>query len=49
MIGAQSHKYSTQLSLEIIDPRRIDFNFLEDNFGYFRLSKARDDNNYENC
>ena len=34
-----------QLSPEIFDPRKMDPNFLEDNFEYFRLSTARDDEN----
>ena len=32
-----------QLSPEIFDPRKMDSNFLEPNFGYFRLSTVRDD------
>ena len=33
----------------IFDPRKMNSNFLEANFGYFRLSTARDDKNDENC
>ena len=39
----------TQLSPDIFDPRKMDSNFLDANFGYFRLSIARDDENNENC
>ena len=39
----------TQLSPEIFDQRKMDTNCLEANFGYFRLSIARDDKNNENC
>ena len=39
----------TQLSPEIFDPRKMDSNFLDANFRYFRLSTARDDENNENC
>ena len=38
-----------QLSPEIFDPRKMDSNFLDANFGYFRLSTARDDKNNEKC
>ena len=38
-----------QLSPKIFDPRKMDSNFLEANFGYFRLSKAWDNKNNENC
>ena len=41
--------YKAQLSPEIFDPRKMDSNFSETNFGYFRLSTARDDKNDENC
>ena len=41
--------YMPQLSPEIFDPRKMDSNFLYANFGYFRLLKARDDENNENC
>ena len=37
--------YLTQLSPETFDPRKMDANFLEANFEYFRLSTARDDKN----
>ena len=40
---------TTQLSPETFDPRKMDANFLEANFEYFRLSTARDDKNNENC
>ena len=40
---------STQLSPEIFDSRKMDSNFLEANFGHFRLSTARVDEKNENC
>ena len=39
----------SQLSPEIFDPRKMDSNFLDANFGYLTLSTARDDKNNENC
>ena len=39
----------TQLSPEIFDPRKMDSNFLDDNFGYLILSTVRDGENNENC
>ena len=36
---------STEIFPEIFDPRKMDPNFMEDNFEYFRLSTARDDDN----
>ena len=39
----------TQLSPEIFDPRKMASNFFVANFGYLRLSTARDDENNENC
>ena len=39
----------SQLSPEIFDPRKMDPNFLEANFEYFRLSTGRDDENQQNC
>ena len=41
--------FVSQLSPEIFDQRKMDSNFLDANFGYFRLSTARDDENDENC
>ena len=38
-----------QLSPYIFDQRKMDDNFLETNFEYFRLSTARDDRNNQNC
>ena len=35
----------TQLSPEIVDPRKVDTNFLEANLEYFRLLKAMGDVN----
>ena len=35
----------SQLSPETFDPRKMDANFLEANFEYFRLSTDRDDEN----
>ena len=43
------HNSNTQLSPETFDPRKMDANFLEANFEYFRLSTARDDKSNENC
>ena len=40
---------STQLSPEIFDSRKMNSNFLEANFGHFRLSTARVDEKNENC
>ena len=45
----KNHMDNTQLSPEIFDPRKMDSNFLDANFGYLRLSTARDDENNENC
>jgi len=39
---------TTQLSPDTFDPRKMNSNFLDANFGYFRLSTARDDENKEN-
>ena len=44
-----SDTIGAQLSPETFDPRKMDANFLEANFEYFRLSTARDDKNNENC
>ena len=41
--------FIAQLSPEIFDPRKMDSNFLEANFGHFGLSTARDDKDNENC
>ena len=38
-----------QLSPEIFDPRKMDANFLEANFEYFRLSTASNEKDNENC
>ena len=39
----------SQLSPETFDPRKMDANYLEANFEYFRLSATRDDKDNENC
>ena len=38
-----------QPSPETFDPRKLDTNFLEAYFEYFRFSTARDDKNDYNC
>ena len=40
---------STQLSPEIFDSRKMNSTFFEANFGHFRLSTARVDEENENC
>ena len=40
---------TAQLSPEMFDPRKMNSNFLDANFGYLKLSTARVDRNNENC
>ena len=40
-----SNSLPTKVCPEIFNPRKMDSNIFEANFGYFRLSIARDDEN----
>ena len=49
MIHLSGATKDAELSPEIFDPRKMDSDFFDANFGYFRLLTARDDETNKNC